>query len=540
MIRHMKLKSTTSGPAARSARRMNFGFQNRAAGVLLHPTSLPGAFGCGAIGAEAIRFLDFLAAAGVRWWQMLPTNPPAELSGCPYSTDSSWAGNPLLISLDALIDEGLLTRRECVFETVDETRVDFRKAARHRDRVLRIVFRRFHESRAGERTAFAAFGRANTEWLDEYALFAALRAEQRGRVWYRWPLDIRARRPAALAAARERLAEEIEYFRFVQYLYAAQWFALRRAAHERGIGLVGDVPIFVGHDSCDVWANQSLFMLDAAGHATQVSGVPPDKFSRSGQVWNHPHYRWKRHAADGFAWWVARFAAALRSFDAVRIDHFLGFVRCWAIPGSAKTGVRGKWVRSPGRQLFSALRAAMGEVNIIAEDLGLLTPEAAALRDDFGFPGMRVLQWGFGTAGDSRYHQPHRAVPNSIVYPGTHDNDTVVGWFQKLDAATRERVLNYYAPAARAKSRATVRQSQTKAGETVHWDVIRMALASPANTTIVAMQDLLGLDSAARMNFPGTLRGNWQWRMRRGAATASLARRIRELTDSYERSEENR
>lgn len=514
MIRRM-----TPNKTARSSIQPRFSFQNRTAGVLLHPTSLPGPHGCGDIGAEALRFIEFLAEAGATWWQMLPTNPPAEITGCPYSTDSSWAGNPLLISLDGLIADGLLTRRDCVFEDRNNSRVDFRRVTRHRDRVLRLAFSRFRKAPAGQLTAFSRFCEQQSNWLDEYTLFAALRTENRGRVWYRWPLDVRRRKPTALAAARERLVDEIDYVRFVQYAFASQWLALRRAAQQRGIGLIGDVPIFVGHDSCDVWANQDLFMVDDAGKATLVSGVPPDKFSKTGQVWNHPHYRWARHLATGFEWWIERFRGAMHSFDAVRIDHFLGFVRCWAIPGGAKTGVRGKWIDSLGSELFKAVRAALRDVNIIAEDLGLLTPEAAALRDAFKFPGMRVMQWGFGADGDSRYHQPHRFSQNCIAYPGTHDNDTTVGWFRKLDRAVAARVLRYYAAAP----------------ATIHQDMIRSLLASPANTAIIAMQDLLGLGTEARMNLPGTTRGNWQWRMRRNAADAKLSRQFRDWNATYER-----
>lgn len=498
-------------------------------GVLLHPTSLPGPYGCGDIGPAAHRFLEFLAACGAGWWQMLPTHPPAESTGCPYSTDSSRAGNPLLISLDCLIQDGLLTRRECEIAGGSGEVVDYPRVMRHRERVFRLAFSRFRKS-SSQFADFARFCRDQAYWLNEYALFAALRRENQGRPWYRWPMAIRTRRPAALAAARGRLEGEIDRVRFEQFLYANQWRALHRAARERGIGLIGDVPIFVGHDSCDVWANPSLFMLNAAGGATLVTGVPPDKFSRTGQVWNHPHYRWKNHRASGFAWWIERFRSAQDSFDAVRVDHFLGFVRSWAIPGGARTAVRGKWVATPGRALFSAVRHALGTVHIIAEDLGLLTPEAAALRDEFGFPGMRVLQWGFGADGDSCYHQPHRFIANTIAYPGTHDNDTIVGWFHALQRTARterersgsaaaDRLLHYCRGSARR----------------IHWDVIRMAVASPANLAIIAMQDLLGLDSSARMNLPGTVRGNWRWRMRMGAASGQLAAKVREMNRVYER-----
>lgn len=521
MVDRPKLHASRPSPYSLSQRRM---------GVLLHPTSLPGPYGCGDIGPNAHRFLEFLAKSGAAWWQMLPTNPPADATGCPYSTDSSWAGNPLLISLDGLIADGLLTRRECVFDGKDATRVDFPRVIRHREMLFRLAFSRFRKSAAAGFTAFSRFCRDEAHWLDEYALFVALRRENRGRAWPRWPIGVRARRPEALEAARKRLAGEIDQVRFEQYVFATQWLALHRAARKRGIGLIGDVPIFVGHDSCDVWSNPSLFMLDASGRAMLVSGVPPDKFSRSGQVWNHPHYRWANHRASGFAWWVARFRGALRAFDAVRVDHFLGFVRCWAIPGGAKTAVRGKWITTPGHELFAALRKALGRVNVIAEDLGLLTPEAAALRDEFGFPGMRVLQWGFGADGDSRYHQPHRFHTDSVAYPGTHDNNTIVGWFQALQrsAATERRWSG---------SAAVDRLLQYCGGlaQRIHWDVIRMAISSPANLAIVAMQDILGLDSSARMNLPGTTRGNWQWRMRTGATSQRLAAKLYGLNRIYER-----
>lgn len=491
-----------------------FSFQRRAAGLLLHPTSLPGPHGCGDLGPEAFAFVDFLAAAGLMWWQMLPVNPPGP-GGSPYSALSAFAGSPLLVSLARLAEEGLLRGADLPAASFRRDEVDYAAAARFRTACLRRAWEVFG-ARRGADDRLAQFRAEQEHWLADWTLFAALRRAQRGRAWYDWPAELRLRRTAALRRAERELAGEIGYETFVQYQFRRQWEALRAYCRRRGVGLIGDIPIFVGYDSADVWAHRRLFTLDARGRLKLKSGVPPDNFSRDGQLWNHPLYEWKRHAAEGFAWWIERFRAAFAQVDAVRIDHFLGFDRCWAVPGGAATARRGRWLRSPGDALFTAVRRALGRVEIIAEDLGLLTESAAALRDRHGFPGMRLLHWGFG---EGAYHLPHSYVRNCVVYPGTHDNNTTVGWYRELPAAAAERVRRYTGGD----------------GREVHWDLIRLALGSVANTAIVAVQDVLGLDATARMNYPSKARGNWKWRLVEGQLGAAQAARLRGLAEVFGR-----
>lgn len=503
----------------------------RAAGVLLHPTSLPGPHGTGDLGPAARELVDFLAAAGCTWWQMLPVGP-VDATGSPYSAASAFAGNPLLISLELLRDEGLLQRREVAARPAGRPdRLDFAAARAFRLPRLRRAFERFRAAGGLRSPAWAAFIRAESGWLGAYAAFCAQRAAERGRPWVRWgpPPGLR-RRQARRSGRLERWLEEVSFQLFLQYTFQRQWAALQRYAHARGVGLIGDIPIFVAHDSADVWANAELFDLLPDGRPRTVSGVPPDYFSRTGQLWGHPHYRWARHRATGFAWWLARFRRMFALFDAVRIDHFLGFNRVWAVPGRARTARHGRWVRTPGRALFAALRRRFGRLEVIAEDLGLLVPAAEALRRECGFSGMRLLQFAFGDDRDDRYHQPHTYPRACAVYPGTHDNETTAGWFARLAREHRRRRR----PGRLSAYRRVLRYTGTS-GREIHWDFIRLALASPADTAIVPAQDLLGLDNAARMNTPATTAGNWRWRLRPGQLTPRIAQRFRDLVDAYGR-----
>lgn len=448
------------------------------------------------------------------WWQMLPVNPPGP-GGSPYSARSAFAGSPLLVSLERLAEEGLLRGAELPAASFRRDEVDYPAVTRFRTACLRRAWEVFG-ARRGALDTLARFREAHAQWLPDWTLFAALRRAQRGRAWHEWPTALRLRRAGALREARRALAGEIGYETFVQYQFWRQWQALRAHCGRRGVGLIGDIPIFVGYDSADVWANCRLFTLDARCKLKLKSGVPPDDFSRDGQLWGHPLYEWTRHAAEGFGWWIERFRAAFAQMDAVRIDHFLGFDRYWAVAGGAVTARRGRWLRCPGDALFGAVRRALGRVEIIAEDLGLLTESAAALRDRHGFPGMRLLHWGFG---DAAYHRPHAYVRNCVVYPGTHDNNTTVGWFRELPAATAERVRRYLGTD----------------GREIHWDFVRLAFGSVANTAIVAVQDVLGLDAAARMNYPSKARGNWKWRLVEGQLTRGHAERLRGLADVFDR-----
>ncbi len=501
----------------------------RAAGVLLHPTSLPGRHGIGDLGEWAYRFVDFLHDAGLTWWQMLPINPIGP-GYSPYSALSAFAGNPLLISLDGLADEGLLDKVDLSpARGLRADRVNYASVTRYKLARLRGAFERFVKRGGLQRKAFERFREQQAGWLDDHALYSALRKAHDGKPWVDWPAPLRRRQKRALTRAADEHADEINFERFLQYIFDRQWIALRKHANSRGVGLIGDIPIFVAHDSSDVWAHPELFDLDERGRARTVSGVPPDYFSKTGQRWGHPHYHWSRHKATGFAWWLARFSRVFEQVDATRIDHFLGFNRVWAVPGRAKTARRGKWVKTPGRELFDKVQQQLGRPEVIAEDLGLLVPEAAALRDRYAFPGMRLLQFAFGNDEGDRYHQPHNHPPNAVVYPGTHDNDTTVGWFEqlaKVERRQRGERLNPY--------RRVLRYTGSD-GRQIHWEIIRLALLSPARTAIVPMQDLLGLDNKSRMNTPATTSGNWCWRLRRQQLTGRLAERVRKMAHTYER-----
>ena len=485
----------------------------------MHVTSLPGRHGSGDLGPEALRFVDFLADAGQTWWQMLPVGPPGDPPGnSPYSSTSSAAGSPYLVSIDGLVEMGLLHRKDAEAPGgVRDDRVEFEAVRRYRDERLRRAFGRFASAPGATRNAYDRFRKQQADWLDDFALFSALRERYGRKPWWQWEPGLRRRNPAALKAAAGELAGEVDFHRFVQFLFDRQWATLREYAKSRGVGLIGDIPIFVGHDSVDVWVNPRLFRLDATGQSQSVSGCPPDAFSADGQRWGHPQYDWAAHARTGFAWWVDRFAQQFRLFDAVRIDHFLGFARVWSIPASSPTAKGGKWVKTPGDELFKALRKALGDRPIIAEDLGALTPEAAALRDRFGFPGMRVLQFGFGDADP--YHRPHGFVRNAVAYTGTHDNDTTAGWFRRLRPASRRRVLSYVG----------------RDGSDLHTELIRAVMASVANTAIFPVQDVLGLDGRARMNTPGKARNNWGWRVRPKALTPEVGAELRKMAEAYDR-----
>ena len=496
-------------------------FNRRSSGLLLHVTSLPGRHGSGDLGRAAHAFLDFCADAGQTWWQMLPVGPPGPHPGnSPYSSYSSVAGSPYLVSLDELGREGLLTPRELrPVRGLGDQQVNFKTVRAFREERLRAAHERFCDPALRRRYTrlrfpFYNFCGAEHPWLEDFALYCALKERYRGAPWSQWPAPLRSREPAAIDEARARLARHVDYHRFVQFLFDRQWQALHEHARRRGVGLVGDVPIFVAHDSVDVWCSPELFLLDRTGMPTRVSGFPPDVFSKTGQRWGHPLYDWEAHRKTCFRWWVARFEGTLRLFDAVRIDHFLGFSEYWSIPADSPGAEKGTWVKAPGRELFAALRDALGERPIIAEDLGRATPEALALRDEFGFPGMRILHQGFGTGG-SDYNRPHSYVPRSVAYTGTHDNDTTVGWFRRLRLAERRTVLDYAGGAAK----------------TLHLDLMRAVMTSVANTAIFPVQDLLGLDNRARMNTPGTAEGNWGWRLPRGGLAAAAAKHLRRLTE---------
>jgi 4-alpha-glucanotransferase len=506
-------------------------FDRRAAGLLLHPTSLPGPYGSGDVGAEARTFVDFCAAARVRWWQMLPINPPGSPPGnSPYSSTSAFAGSPWLINLDALREDGLLDRADVqgAWSFNGAASVDFAASQRFRLARLRKACGAFGARGGFRDEAFIAFIEDQRNWLDDFALYGAIKDAHGGRSWSQWPNRLRLRNPEALRAAREKHVDGVRFHQFVQFVFDRQWVALKRYCNDRGVGLIGDIPIFVAHDSADVWAHRELFLLDEAGRSLAVSGYPPDAFNEDGQRWGHPHYAWAAHTRTDFAWWVARFAHTLRQFDAARIDHFLGFDRTWHVPARARNARRGQWVDTPGDALFRALRRALGRPQIIAEDLGKVTESAAALRDRCKFPGMRIMQFGFGGGGD--YHLPHRFVRNCVAYTGTHDNETIAGWFARLERDAKRSPKD----SPRRRELEKVKRYVCADGP-INWSMIRTVMMSAADTVIIPVQDVLGLRDEARMNVPGTVDGNWRWRLRPGQLTDAHAKKLAELADVYDR-----
>lgn len=503
----------------------------RCSGVLLHPTSLPGPFGCGDLGPVAHHFAKQLSDAGQRWWQMLPICPTS-MGNSPYLSPSSFAGNPVLVSLDDLCERGLLSAADLrPTRGFTTRRVNFPATIRFRESRLRLAYERFAQraSRA-DRAALDEFRNTHGAWLDDHALFSAIKAQAPHVSWDRWDSDLRARKPAALDRARRDLADVIRYHEFVQFIFDRQWHALREHCRALGVGLIGDVPIYVGHDSADVWANQDAFLLDRAGRPKLVGGVPPDQFSKTGQLWGNPLYRWDALARRGYDWWVERFRITFERFDVVRLDHFIGFHNYYAIPGDAKTAEHGRWLAGPDAPLFEAIRKAIGDLPFIAEDLGKLTPGVLTLRDSFNLPGMKILQSAFGRGRADSTFLPHHYPRHCVVYTGTHDNDTVVGWFDGV----RKRARSKDGEKARAELAFALQYLDTD-GREIHWDLIRAAWASIANLAVVPVQDLLGLDSSARMNFPGTSDDNWEWRYEAPALSERILQRLRALTETYGR-----
>jgi 4-alpha-glucanotransferase len=499
----------------------------RASGLLLHPTSLPGRYGIGDLGPEAYAFLDFLADSGQTWWQMLPLGPVG-YGGSPYQSPSSFAGNPLLISLDRLAERGWLDARElAAIPDLPAGRADFDAAGELKWEWLRRAFRGF--AAAGDDPDFEAFRREHRAWLDDYVFFQALRDAHGGQPWYEWEPELVARELEACDRWRRQVAEGIRFHEFVQYAFETQWQDLRAACKDRGIRLIGDVPIFVAHDSADVWAHPDLYYLDEHGRPQFMAGVPPDFFSEDGQLWGNPLYRWETHAKDGYAWWLLRIRALLERVDVIRIDHFRGFEAYWEVPAGSATAATGRWTPGPGRAFFHAVRREMGTVPLIAEDLGVITPDVEALRDEFDMPGMRIIQFGFDANPSMEKYLPHRFINNCIAYTGTHDNDTTYGWYQTKEVTTtqpREEV---------EAARAFARKYAHSDGREIHWDLIRILFASVADTAIVPMQDILGLDSRARMNFPGKAQGNWAWRYRAEQLDRRVKDRLAEMTALYGR-----
>jgi 4-alpha-glucanotransferase len=496
---------------------MKFG---RASGVLLHPTSLAGDFGIGDFGDEAFKFIDFLRDARQAYWQMLPLGPTG-YGDSPYQCFSAFAGNTLLISPEKLGKDGLLTNSKLKPPATEcgSDRIDYGSVYNSKGEILRDAFRGFQRTTSvALNDGFKKFTRENGWWLDDYALYRAIKTEQKQKPWYEWMDELKLRDETAIRRLREQLAEQVDAEKFFQFIFFRQWFDLRKYANENGIKIIGDMPLFVALDSSDVWCNHDHFKLNADGSAKVVAGVPPDFFSKTGQLWGNPIYDWEAMRSDDFSWWTARMHFTLKMFDVVRIDHFRGLSSTWEVPGNDKTAESGQWVEVPGSELFTALECSMGDLPVIAEDLGFVTPEVNKLRDEFGIAGMKILQFAFG--GDAQNHDlPHNYISNCVAYTGTHDNDTTVGWWRSIKVSEREFCKKYL----------------NSDGKEINWDLIRTAWASVADTAITPMQDILGIGSEGRMNLPATTVNNWQWRMKKDAIRPEHVKRLRSLSEIYGR-----
>lgn len=489
----------------------------RGCGVLLHPTSLPGAGGIGTLGDDARRFVDWLSRSGVTYWQVLPLTPPA-YGNSPYSSYSAFAGNPLLIDLEQIYREGDLSREACggfyPEESVAFADVEVTKGALLRQAAVAFLA----DTVSGRKGEFWHFC-DTTPWLHDYALFMALKRKYKGKPWSKWPRDISLLTKDMFEKASVELGAEIGVQKYIQWQFSRQWKSLKEYSGAHGISLIGDIPIFVAYDSVDVWRNRELFLLDEQGRPFEVAGVPPDYFSKNGQLWGNPLYDWSKHDMQGYSWWIDRFRAMFSCFDAIRIDHFRGFEAAWQVPAGEKTAKNGRWVSGPGERLFDAVLGVLGELPIIAEDLGVITPEVESLRDRYGFPGMKILEFAFGSGANNPY-LPHNHRINSIVYTGTHDNDTLVGWQQSLPEHHMEDVLQYLGITSECE---------------ITDRLIRTLYMSVANTVILPFQDLLQLDSSGRMNVPGVATGNWGWRFRWEDVPENLPDNMRSMLCRYGR-----
>lgn len=491
----------------------------RASGILLHPTSLPGPYGIGDLGPQTLAWLDFLAGAGCRLWQILPLGPTG-FGDSPYQCFSAFAGNPYLISPEVLLSEGLLLENELDGRAeFPADHVDFGSVIPWKLSLLKMAFANYQRSEPEElREALTSFRREQASWLEDYGLFMALKDAHEGAPWNTWEAGLRDRNPDALQAAKQEHAEGLQQHIFNQFLFFRQWRAVCAHASKLGIKIIGDIPIFVAHDSADVWSHPELFFLDEKGQAKVVAGVPPDYFSPTGQLWGNPLYRWKVHRASGYDWWIQRIRSVLRQVDIVRLDHFRGFAGYWQVSGKAKTAVKGRWVRGPGNDFFRVVQDALGDLPIIAEDLGVITPDVEAIRNRYSLPGMKILQFSFA-GGPKDPFLPHSYPQNCVVYTGTHDNDTARGWYERVPEGEREFYRRYL----------------DRDGSQVAWDLIRASWASVAVMALAPFQDFLALGNEARMNYPGNPSGNWTWRMPGEALNPDLQGRIRELNYLYDR-----
>ena len=493
----------------------------RSSGILFHPTSLPGKYGIGTLGKEAYAFIDFLKTSRQKLWQIFPLGPTG-YGDSPYQSFSSFAGNPYLIDFDLLIEAHLLSEEDLrdVFFGDNEEYIDYGAVYNQKYPLLRKAYENFKSSDNHEmRENLEHFKRENASWLNDYSLYISLKNHFNGLPWNEWAHDIKNREHGAMEHYKNELADDIEYHNFIQFLFFKQWGDVKRYANENGIKIIGDIPIFVAADSSDAWANPEIFLFDEERKPVKVAGVPPDYFSATGQLWGNPLYNWQKLKETNYSWWVERVRANLSTCDIIRIDHFRGFEAYWAVPYGDDTAINGQWEPGPGIDLFNAIKSQLGELPIIAEDLGLMTQGVIDLREATGFPGMKILGFAFDS-GEENDYLPHTYTKNCVVYTGTHDNDTLIGWFQKAKEEDRQFARDYL---------------NSRSDDEIHWDAIRGAWSSVANMAISPVQDFLGLGSEARINTPGVAAGNWQWRLRHGVLTDELAERIAKLTRVYSR-----
>ena len=489
----------------------------RKSGILMPVSSIPSRYGIGTFSKEAYAFVDFLEKSGQKLWQILPLGPTG-YGDSPYQSFSTFAGNPYFIDLEALVSEGYLTEQDCEAYDfgADEERVDYEKIYLSR---FKILYQAFQNSHIAENAEFQKFCEENAHWLADYALYMAVKNSFEGKSWIYWDEAIKLRRPETVAQYQEKYADEILFYEFQQFLFAKQWRALKAYANAKGIEIVGDIPIYVALDSADTWANPQLFQLDETCTPTAVAGCPPDAFSATGQLWGNPLYRWDYHKETGYKWWIQRIAYCYQLYDVVRIDHFRGFDEYYSIPYGDETAEYGHWEPGPGYEIFKALKAELGKIQVIAEDLGFLTPSVIKLVKKTGYPGMKVLQFAFDSREESDY-LPHNYTQNCVVYTGTHDNDTTIGWYDTFNRKDKSFAKKYL---------------DIRSNKDIHWIFIRAALSSVADTAVIPMQDYLGLGGEARMNEPSTLGKNWKWRMQAGACTDELAANIRSMIKLYGR-----
>ena len=493
----------------------------RSSGILFHPTSLPGKYGIGTLGKEAYAFIDFLKKSKQKLWQIFPLGPTG-YGDSPYQSFSSFAGNPYLIDFDLLIEAHLLSEEDLkdMFFGDNEEYIDYGAIYNQKYPLLRKAYENFKSSDNNEmKGSFENFKRENSSWLNDYSLYISLKNHFNGLPWNEWAQDIKNREDGAMHHYRNELADDIEYHNFIQFLFFKQWGDVKRYANENGIKIIGDIPIFVAADSSDAWANPEIFLFDEERKPVKVAGVPPDYFSATGQLWGNPLYNWEKLKETNYSWWVERVRANLSTCDIIRIDHFRGFEAYWAVPYGDDTAINGQWEPGPGIDLFNAIKSQLGELPIIAEDLGLMTQGVIDLREATGFPGMKILGFAFDS-GEENDYLPHTYTKNCVVYTGTHDNDTLVGWFQKAKEEDRQFARDYL---------------NSRSDDEIHWDAIRGAWSSVACMAISPVQDFLGLGSEARINTPGVASGNWQWRLKQGVLTNELAERIAKLTKIYSR-----